>query len=479
MQAASHSRAFASEHLRRSHAIEFRPIASLRPFTKNARTHSKKQLRLIGDSIKAFGFTNPVLIDENGVILAGHGRVEAAKSLGFESVPAMILSGMSEAQKRAYVLADNRIAEKAGWDRELLASELGVLVDLLPMIDLDVSITGFEIGEIDMLLEDFTAPKADPADELPPLDARKAPVTRAGDLWLLGNHRLLCGDVRDEDAVVRLMDGAEAEMVFTDPPYNVKIDGNAIGRGKIRHREFAMASGEMSAAEFTLFLTTALGNLASASKDGAIHFICMDWRHMGELLAAGDAVYSELKNLCVWTKTNAGQGSFYRSQHELVFAFKKGEAEHINSFGLGAGTAADAQRARTRAGESARLPGAGRNRANVWTYPGVNSFGSGRLEQLALHPTVKPVAMVADAMRDCSTRGGVVLDGFSGSGTLFLAAEKVGRRGYGVEIDPLYVDVAITRWQKMTGKDAVHAESGETFDERAASVELKRERGRA
>lgn len=473
MQAASHSRAFASEHLNRSNAIEFRPIESLKPFAKNARTHSKKQLRLIANSIKAFGFTNPVLIDEDGAILAGHGRVEAAKSLGLESVPVMVLSGMSEAQKRAYILADNRIAEKAGWDRELLASELGALVDLLPTIDLDVSITGFEIGEIDMLLEDFTAPKADAADEQPPIDPGKAPATRPGDLWFLGNHRLLCGDVRDKDAVARLIDGAKAEMAFTDPPYNVKIDGNAMGRGKIRHREFAMASGELSAAEFALFLTTALGNLAAASKDGSIHFVCMDWRHMGELLAAGAAVYSELKNLCVWAKTNAGQGSFYRSQHELVFAFKKGEAEHINSFGLGGGTAADGRRKTARTAESTRLPGAGRNRSNVWTYPGVNSFGSGRLEQLALHPTVKPVAMVADAMRDCSTRGGVVLDGFTGSGTLFLAAEKVGRRGFGIEIDPLYADVAIMRWQKMTGKDAIHAESGETFDERAAHIQAE------
>jgi len=473
MQKASQPRTFPPEFPTDSRAVELRPIASLRPFAKNARTHSKRQLRLIADSIKAFGFTNPVLIDEQGLILAGHGRVEAAKSLGLASVPVMVLSGMSEAQKRAYVLADNRIAEKAGWDRELLASELGVLVDLLPTIDLDVSVTGFEIGEIDMLLEDFTTPKPDPADELPPVDPRKPPVTVAGDLWLLGGHRLLCGDVRDTDAVARLMDGAEAEMVFTDPPYNVRIDGNAMGRGKIRHREFAMASGEMSAAEFTQFLTTTLGGLASVSKDGAIHFVCMDWRHMGELLAAGEVVYSELKNLCVWAKTNAGQGSFYRSQHELVFVFKAGEAQHLNSFGLGAGARMEAPRRAARGMEllAAGLPGAGRNRSNVWTYPGVNSFGAGRLEQLALHPTVKPVAMVADAMRDCSSRAGVVLDGFAGSGTLFLAAEKVGRRGYGVEIDPLYVDVAIARWQKMTGKDAIHAESGETFGERAARLQ--------
>lgn len=450
-----------TDHIRHTTSqIEQRPIAMLRPFGRNARTHSKKQLRLIADSIETFGFTNPVLVDEDGVILAGHGRVEAAKLLGQSVVPVMILSGMSDAEKRAYVIADNRIAEKAGWDRALLASELGVLVDLLPTIDLDVSITGFEIGEIDMILEDFSPSGPDPADAMPAIDPNKAPTTRDGDLWLLGRHRLLCGDVHDARAVRYLMDDAAAEMVFSDPPYNVKIDGNAIGRGRIHHREFAMASGEMDEAGFTDFLTSTLGNLAAVSKDGAIHYVCMDWRHMGELLAAGRKVYAELKNLCVWAKTNAGQGSFYRSQHELVFVFKKGVGTHINSFGLGAGAAA------TRRGEAAL--DAGRNRSNLWTYPGINSFGSGRMAQLALHPTVKPVSMIADAMRDCSSRGGIVLDGFAGSGTIFLAAEKVGRRGFGLEIDPLYVDATIRRWQTMTGKDAVHCDSGRTFDEIAA-----------
>ena len=444
---------------RPSHNIELQPISALRPYRQNARTHSKKQLRLIAGSIKSFGFTNPVLVDEEGMILAGHGRVEAAKTLGHSVVPTMTLAGMSEAQKRAYVLADNRIAEKAGWDRELLASELGVLVELLPTIDLDISITGFEIGEIDMLLEDFGSQKPDPADALPEINPESPATTVSGDLWLLDRHRLLCGDVRDEAVLSRLMKGASAEMVFTDPPYNVRIDGNAVGSGNIRHREFAMASGEMSEAAFIRFLSEALGNLAACSKDGAIHYVCMDWRHMGELLQAGQQVYSELKNLCVWAKTNAGQGSFYRSQHELVFVFKKGDAPHLNSFGLGAGASSEGIGF-----------GSGRYRSNLWSYPGVNSFGANRMAQLSLHPTVEPVAMVADAMRDCSSRGGIVLDGFAGSGTIFIAAEKVGRRAYGVEIDPLYVDVALRRWQKMTGKDAVHAESGQTFDDIAASA---------
>lgn len=354
--------------------VALRPISTLRPFARNARTHSKKQLKLIADSITAFGFTNPVLIDETGSILAGHGRVEAAKLLGRSAVPVMVLAGMSETQKRAYVVADNRLAEKAGWDRDLLASELGALVDLLPEISLDLSVTGFEIGEVDALLEDLAPQKPSPDDTPPPL-VKGPPIAKSGDLWLLGKHRLVCGDVRDSDVVALLMDGARADMVFTDPPYNVRIDGNAMGRGRIRHREFAMASGEMSTEAFVAFLTNALRNLAAASVDGSIHYVCMDWRHMDELIAAGDSVYEEFKNLCVWVKTNAGQGSFYRSQHELVFVFKKGKAEHINTFGLGAGAQ------EVRSGEATF--GAGRHRSNVWTYPGVNSFGAGRLDRLA------------------------------------------------------------------------------------------------
>lgn len=440
-----------------SRQIELRPISTLRAFGRNARTHSRKQLRLIADSIAAFGFTNPVLIDEAGTILAGHGRVEAAKMLGRSVAPVMVLAGMSEAQKRAYVIADNRLAEKAGWDRETLAGELGALVDLLPEIDLDLSITGFEIDEVDALIEDLGVGRSSPEDVPPVPNLNADPVCRGGDLWQLGRHRLICGDVRDAAIVARLMDGALAEMIFTDPPYNVRIDGNAVGRGRIRHREFAMASGEMSRDAFVGFLKAGLANLAAASIDGAIHYVCMDWRHLDELTAAGASVYTELKNLCVWVKTNAGQGSFYRSQHELVFVFKNGAGEHINTFGLGAGAR------EVRSGEAAF--GAGRARSNVWTYPGVNAFSVGRLERLAAHPTVKPVALVADAMRDCSARNGIVLDGFAGSGTIFIAAERVGRRGYGVEIDPVYVDVCIRRWQALTKADAVNVVTGLTFDE--------------
>ena len=231
-------------------------------------------------------------------------------------------------------------------------------------------------------------------------------------------------------------------MVFTDPPYNVPIDGHVCGLGRVRHGEFVMASGEMDEEQFTSFLTTVLRNLAAHSQDGSVHYVCMDWRHMGELLAAGRAAYTELKNLCVWNKDNGGMGSFYRSKHELVFAFKNGTAPHINNFELGQN---------------------GRYRTNVWDYPGANSLKAERMEELRMHPTVKPLALVADAIRDCSHRGGLILDPFVGSGTTLMAAERTGREACVLELDPRYIDTIIQRWQAAGGEDAVHADSGETF----------------
>ena len=314
-------------------AVTYRSINELKPDPANPRLHSKKQIRQIANSIAKFGFCNPVLIDEDKQIIAGHGRVEAAKLLGIAAVPTCRLSHLSEADKRAYILADNKLAEKAGWDKQLLAIELQCLIDL----DVEIELTGFEMPEIDIILED--AREADgassgPEDSVPQHSSGPA-VTRTGDLWLLGNHRLLCADARDEAAYDRLLEGAKAEFVFTDPPYNVAIDGNVCGLGRIRHREFAMGCGEMSEPEFTTFLQTIFDRLTEHTIDGSIHQICMDWRHMWEMLAAGRQVYSELKNLCIWNKTNAGMGSFYRSKHELVFVWKSGSAGHVNNFELG------------------------------------------------------------------------------------------------------------------------------------------------
>jgi len=418
---------------------------TLRPHPSNARTHPRKQRRRLAKAIQRFGFTVPIIVDENGVILAGHGRWLVAKELCLPIVPVRVLSGLSEAERRAYLLADNKLAENAGWDKPALAVELASLAPLLAEIGLDTTDIGFEPVEIDALMGDHVDSEADPADEPPQLAAQ--PVSRVGDLWELNRHRLLCGDARQDAHFDELMGSDRAAMVFADPPYN-RCVRSIQGRGKIKHGEFAMASGEMSRTEFAAFLTETLTLAAAHSAEGSIHYVCMDWRHLKEMLEAGENVYFELKNLVVWNKTNAGQGSFYRSQHELIFIFKNGEAPHTNNFELGQH---------------------GRNRSNVWTYAGVNSFRAGRLDELSIHPTVKPIALVADAMRDCSKRGDIVLDPFMGSGTTLLAAERVGRRAYGLELDPLYVDAAVRRWQSFTKCDATLKGSGRTFDELTAA----------
>src|SRR5262245_19529163 len=421
--------------------IEYTSLRELRAYPNNARTHSRKQIREIAKSIEKFGFCNPVLIDDTKQIIAGHGRVEAARLLGIDAVPTCRLSHLNEADRRAYILADNKLAAKAGWDRERLAIELQGLIDL----EVDIELTGFDMAEVDVLLED--AREADgrpsgPEDKVPEPSPGPA-VTRAGDIWSLGKHHLLCGDARDQGAYNRLLEGAKAEFVFTDPPYNVAIDGNVCGLGRIRHRDFAMGCGEMSEDEFRAFLQTVFDRLAENTVDGSIHQVCMDWRHIPEMLAAGCRVYGELKNVCVWNKTNAGMGSFYRSKHELVFVWKFGTAPHINNFELGQH---------------------GRHRTNVWDYAGVNTMRAGRLEELALHPTVKPVALVADAIKDCARRGGLVLDPFCGSGTILIAAERTGRKARALAIDAAYAGVAVRRRQSYTGKAAVLAGSSETFE---------------
>lgn len=414
------------------------PIAELTPYAGNARTHSAKQIKQIAASIREFGFVNPVLVSDDGEIVAGHGRVMAAKRLGMTEVPVLRLSHLSAAQRQAYVLADNKLAENAGWDADLLAIELQGLLDM----DFDLELTGFSLAEIDIVLDEAGSEPQRTAD-IVQAPSSEPPVTRVGDLWQLGDHRLLCGDALSADDMARLMDGDTAGLIFTDPPYNVPIDGNVGGLGAHKHREFAMASGEMSPDQFTTFLTSTLGNAAAVAQDGAIAFVCMDWRHIEELMAAGRAVFSELKNLCVWNKTNAGMGTFYRSKHELVFVWKIGTGPHVNSFGLG---------------------DTGRYRTNVWDYAGATVVGAQRDADLAMHPTVKPVAMVQDAIQDCSRRGEIVLDVFGGSGTTLLAAEACGRKARILELDPIYCDTIIQRWQDRTGRAAVLAQTGETFD---------------
>ncbi len=421
------------------------PIDLIKSNPRNTRTHSKKQIRQIAASIRELGFAAPVLIDEHNILIAGHGRLEAARSLGMAAIPAIVIEGLSDAKKRALMLADNRIAQSAGWDRERLASELISLPDLLVADNLDITVTGFEPAEIDALLADFEDDATDPADEINPGQLTGPAVSRPDDLWQLGKHRLLCGDARDSSHLDRLMGRERAHMAFLDPPYNVAVS-SIVGRGRVKHREFAMASGEMSQEAFTTFLTQTLALAARVSVDGAVHYVCMDWRHIGELVVAGRAVYDSMLNLVTWVKSNAGQGSFYRSQHELIGVFRVGRSPHLNTVELGRH---------------------GRSRSNVWKYAGANTFRSGRMDDLRAHPTVKPVSMVADAIKDCTHRNHIVLDTFCGSGTTLLAAERVGRHACGLEIDPRYIDVAIRRWQAFTGKDAVHIETGLIFEELA------------
>jgi DNA modification methylase len=432
--------------------IVYRQIDELKPDPANPRLHSKKQIRQIADSIKAFGFNVPILVDRDDKVIAGHGRLLACRELGWSEVPTLCLDHLTQAQARAFTIADNRLTEIATWDDRLLAQQLKDLS--LLGLDFSLEVTGFEMGEIDLRitsLDEMSTPDDDPADAVPEISA-EPPVSKIGDLWLLGHHRVLCGNALDPEVFTALMGEDCAAMVFTDPPYNVPIEGHASGLGAIHHRPFPMASGEMDKAGFTAFLGQACRNLAAFSASGSLHFICMDWRHLDELLAAGAAAYGELKNLCVWIKDNPGMGSLYRSQHELVFVFKQRGGSHRNNVQLGQ---------------------FGRNRSNVWRHPGANSFARSTAEGnlLALHPTVKPVAMVADAILDCSARGEIVLDAFLGSGTTVIAAERAGRRCYGLEIDPGYVDTTIRRWQALTGGNARHVASDRSFDDLASEAE--------
>ncbi len=433
--------------------VEYLPLNSLGLDPRNPRQHSDRQIKQIGRSIASFGFCTPVLVDRNSKLLAGHGRVLAAKSIGLTKIPVIRLEALSEAQARAFAIADNRLCENSTWNEALLGEIFLELSSMEP--DFTLEDTGFTMGEIDLKIEGLPSSdgKLDPIDDLPSLP-NHPPVSRPGDLWMLGRHRILCGDALQSQSFEVLMQGALADLVFVDPPYNVRIQGHASGNGAVKHREFAFASGEMSEQEFTDFLTQVFKLLAAHSHSGSIHFACMDWRHLSEITTAGKAAYSELKNCCVWVKNSGGMGSLYRSQHELVLVFKNGKAPHRNNVALGQ---------------------YGRNRTNVWNYPSANTLSRQGAEGnlLAMHPTVKPVALIADAILDCSARGDIVLDSFLGSGSTLLAAERVGRIGYGIELDPLYVDTAIRRWQAYCGDKAIHAASGQTFDELAARAEAR------
>lgn len=425
--------------------VVYTPLDTLTEYPNNPRQHDTKQLIKIQNSIEKFGFINPILVDEHNEIIAGHARLAAARLAHLPQVPVIRLEHLSTAQKKAYRIADNKLAELGTWSVENLQLEFQELEKL--DLDFSLGITGFDMGDIDLILEGKEA-KADPKANNIPFIPDNEVVTREGDIWILGEHRIICGNSLQKETLSPLMEDKKADMVFTDPPYNVKINGHVCGAGNVQHKEFKFASGEMTVEEFTRFLKTSFELLCMFSKDGSLHYICMDWRHIKEIMTAAD-VYDQFKNLCVWRKDNAGMGSFYRSQHELIFMFKHGKEPHINNVELGIH---------------------GRYRTNVWNYAGVNTPSAENAEKRAMHPTVKPVELIKDAILDASNRGGVVLDTFLGSGSTLIAAEKAGRICYGVELEPKYVDTAIRRYESLGEKrSAVHMGSGKTYQELLAA----------
>lgn len=423
--------------------LEYVSLDSVMPFAGNPKIHSKEQVKLIADSIRILGYNSPTLVDENNVILAGHGRYLAAMQLKLDEIPIIKLTHLSEGEKRVYRLADNKLTERGDWDKDLLKIEFSELEKMC--LDFSLGITGFTATEIDFTLDDSLKDQntIDKLSNAVPFIPENEVISKLGDIWLLGPHRVICGNALEEKYYKSLMTDKFAQMISVDPPYNVKINGHVCGNGKVKHSEFPMASGELTSGEFQQFLETNMEHLKKFSIDGSLHYLFMDWRHIKEIILAGDSVYDKLINLCVWNKSNGGMGSLYRSKHELVFVFKHGSASHTNNVELGKN---------------------GRYRTNVWDYAGINSFGKEQ-KNLKMHPTVKPIEMVRDAILDVTKRGDIVLDAFLGSGTTLIAAEKVGRICYGMELEPLYVDTTIRRFQDLTGIDAIQEKTGKTYDE--------------
>ena len=415
------------------------PTDKLVEYARNPRKNDAVVDKMIA-CIKEFGFRIPIVAKSDGTVVDGHLRLKAARKIGLKEVPVVNADDLTEAQIKAFRLVANQSANWAEWDEELLKLEFKELDDL----DFDLELTGFDLDEIEKYLQDDKDIQEDNFNEDEIFEESKKVITKPGNLWILSNHRLLCGDSTNENNVKKLMNNQIADRIFTDPPYNLESD-RLVRADILRHDDFLMAAGKMSEQEYTNFLDKVFKNLISESKDGSIHYICMDWRHVYEVMTAAKNNYSEFKQLCVWNKKNMGLGSFYRNKHELVFVFKNGTAEHTTHIG-----AIDSARTRT----------------NVWEYASMNSYGADdRTELSALHPTVKPVRLVADAILDCSNRSDLILDLFGGSGTTMIACEETDRKCYMMEIDPKYCDVSIRRWQKLTGQQAILEANGKTFYE--------------
>ena len=411
-------------------------VSDLNPYANNPKRHPAWHINQIQQSIEQFGFITPIIVNDKYEIIAGHGRFAAAKQMALLQVPVILIDTLSDAEIKAYRIADNQLNLNTEHDIDLLRIELQELDGM--DLEFNLEVTGISTGQLDIIIGGEAPAEDDQADHIPQTEEHH--ITKSGDLWIMGDHKMYCGDALETSSYQAVMGDKTADAVFTDPPYNCHVSGHICGNGKIQHDEFAMASGEMSDEEFEQFLAVTIKRLIEYSEDGSLHYICIDWRNIYTMISAAEGQYKELKNICIWNKSNAGMGALYRSKHEFVPVFKKGTAPHTNNVLLGK---------------------SGRYRSNVWDYPGVNCFGhTGELE---MHPTVKPAAMVADAIMDCTKRGGIVLDPFGGSGSTLIAAEMSGRCARIIELEPKYCDVTIRRWQELTGKDAIHAASNKSF----------------
>lgn len=427
--------------------IEQVPTKGLKTARHQVRKPSNRQVAKVNASIAKNGFVVPVLIGKDNEIVDGHIRVLAARKLGIQVVPCIRVGHLDEKTLRALRIALNRTQETGEWDQQALKLELTYQLEF----GTDLTVLGFEPYEIDALLEITAAPSdaLNPVDEIGAWPGPDTPsVTQPGDIWMLGDHAICCGNSRDLEVARQILADDVADLVFSDPPYNVPINGHA--RQSTGHfEEFAEASGEMSREEFTQFLTTYLAVAKKSTRPGALVYSFMDWRHLREMLAAIDTIGLELINVCLWVKPNGGMGSFYRSRHEMVFVLRHPGAPHLNNVALGAH---------------------GRYRTNVWEYAGATGGRTDEVDDFTHHPTGKPVQLVEDAILDATIAGATIFDPFLGSGTTLLAAERTRRRCIGIEISPAYVDVAIRRWEALTGGEAIHEASGMTFAKRSDDV---------
>lgn len=429
--------------------IEHIPIELVRPYPLNARTHDERNISVIMASMRQFKFRNPILIDADNMVVAGHGRLEAAKRLGMKAIPALRITDLTSDELRAYRIADNRSAELAGWDDQIIAIELQHLSKI--DVAFSVELTGFSHAEVDVRIDNAaTSVNGDgdeAADEIPEL--QELPISRPGDLFVMGPHRLLCGSALDSSCYERLLNDEKAILICQDPPWNIAVK-DISGSGSKKHREFIMASGEMTDSEFRNFILTELQcNLAFAAP-GAVFQVFIDWRGVEKVITAGVSLGLEHFGICIWNKGHGSFGSPWRSAHEMIVCFRVPGAPIKDRVKMGH---------------------YGRVRNNVWTVPGMGSFGKGRKEALEAHPTSKPIQILTEAIRDVTDRGDIVVDGFSGSGSCLIAAHKTGRVFRGLELDPLYVDTIVRRWQKYTDEEAILEGDGRTF------AELEEERG--